>query len=256
MSTNGYENCVAGTFYGFTNNQNNTFHPGDTFDLQWGAIDGGTKSLNISLARQGGALLSQIAVGAVFNTSSNLYRLVTNKTANCTLEQYTWTIPTNFNTTNPQYQFGLFDASAKLGTGGNGLYGWLAWSPFFYVRDKSNVLMTSTSTNALLTGTGTAATLTASASTSATSTPTDGRTDSSNSKTLGIGVGVGVGGAAVILLVLLAVFFTRRRRRKYIPAQGEPNPTETSGMPVELPGQELSQGRKDTGSNRLYEMPG
>ncbi|GFF89618.1 hypothetical protein IFM61392_09744 [Aspergillus lentulus] len=230
--------------------QNNTFYPGDTFDLQWGAIDNGKTSLNISLARQGGALLSQIAVGAVFNTSSNLYRLVTNKTANCTLEQYTWTIPTDFDTTDPQYQFGLFDASAKLGTAGNNLYGWLAWSPFFYVRDKTS------STNALLTGTGTAATSTASASVPAMSTPTHEKTGSSNSKTLGIGVGVGVGGTAVILLVLLAVFCTRRRRRKYIPAQGRPNPAETSGMPVELHGQELSQGMKFTGSNRLYEMPG
>lgn len=61
MSTNGFENCVSGTFYGFTNSQNNEFHPGDTFNLQWGAIDGGKTALNISLARVGGTLIDQIA---------------------------------------------------------------------------------------------------------------------------------------------------------------------------------------------------
>jgi hypothetical protein len=135
-----------------------------------------------------------------------------------------------------------------LHTGGNDLYGWRAWSPFFYVRDKTKVPVISTSTKALLTGT-------ASASTPATSVATDGKTDSSNSKTIGTGVGVGVGGAVVILLVLLAVIFMRRRRRKYTLAPGEPNPAETSGMPLELPGHELSQRKKDTGSNTLYELP-
>jgi hypothetical protein len=71
MSTNGYENCVAGTFYGFSNSQNNTFYPGDTFDLQWGAIDNGKTALNITLARQGGALLDQI-VGTLFTRRLHL----------------------------------------------------------------------------------------------------------------------------------------------------------------------------------------
>lgn len=71
MSTNGYENCVAGTFYGFTNSKNNNFYPGHTFDLQWGAIDHGKTSLNISLARKGGALLDQI-VGALFTRHVHL----------------------------------------------------------------------------------------------------------------------------------------------------------------------------------------
>lgn len=61
MSTNGFENCVSGTFYGFTNSQNNEFHPGDVFNLQWGAIDGGKTALNISLGRVGGTLIDRIA---------------------------------------------------------------------------------------------------------------------------------------------------------------------------------------------------
>jgi hypothetical protein len=64
MSTNGFEDCVSGTFYGFTDSQNNEFHPSDTFDLQWGAINGGKTPLNISLARVGGTLIDQI-VGAL-----------------------------------------------------------------------------------------------------------------------------------------------------------------------------------------------
>lgn len=35
MSTDGYENCEPGTFYGFSDNENNEYHPGDIFHLQW-----------------------------------------------------------------------------------------------------------------------------------------------------------------------------------------------------------------------------
>lgn len=60
MSTNGYTDCVDGTFYGFTDTENNEFYPGQSLNLQWGAIDNGTLPLNISLGRVGGALVDQI----------------------------------------------------------------------------------------------------------------------------------------------------------------------------------------------------
>ena len=63
MSTNGYRDCEPGTFYGFSDTENNEFSPGDIFNLQWGAYNNGTLPLNISLGRVGGELLGQI-VGA------------------------------------------------------------------------------------------------------------------------------------------------------------------------------------------------
>lgn len=54
-----FEDCTTGTFYGFTNDKNNEFHPGDTFTIQWGAYDDYTP-LNITLARLGGSLVSDI----------------------------------------------------------------------------------------------------------------------------------------------------------------------------------------------------
>ncbi|RHZ57665.1 uncharacterized protein CDV56_101347 [Aspergillus thermomutatus] len=255
MSTDGFENCVSGTFYGFTDSENNEFHPGDTFNLQWGAIDGGNTPLNISLGRAGGTLIDKIVAGASFSTSSSLYRLVVNDTANCTLEQYSWAIPADFNTTNPQYQVGLFDASAKLGTAGVALYGWKSWSPYFYVREKSttttSTTATGTSATALLTGTGESAPSGVTATSTSTST-----SSGSNSSKIGIGVGVGVGGAAVILLLLFAVYFLRRRRRAN-PQEGAPAPIpETMSMaPAELPAVELP-GNKKQQRNVLYEMQG
>jgi hypothetical protein len=277
MSTNGYENCVRGTFYGFTDSQNNEFHPGDIFNLQWGAVDGGKTPLNISLGRVGGTLTDQIVgalaqsiaffsscsmrsniqrflAGASFTTTSSLYRLVVNETANCTLEQYSWAIPSDFNTTDPRYQIGLFDATAKLGTSGVALYGWIAWSPSFYVRDKSTTTTstsaTSTSATALLTGTGEPA--------PPTSTPTSTSTSSSNSSKIGIGVGVGVGGAAVILLLLLAFYFFRRRRRANAnPQEGASarvlEPSMHAAEVAELQAVELPGGKKQH-QNALYEM--
>lgn len=61
MSTGGYTNCEPGTFYGFNDKSNNEFWPGESINLQWGAIDNGTQSLNVSLFRPGGTLLDQIA---------------------------------------------------------------------------------------------------------------------------------------------------------------------------------------------------
>lgn len=57
MSTYGYENCVSGTFYGFTKTE---FNPGDTLNLQWGAIDDGATPLNITLGRAGGYIVDPI----------------------------------------------------------------------------------------------------------------------------------------------------------------------------------------------------
>ncbi|KAJ5712617.1 hypothetical protein N7493_009085 [Penicillium malachiteum] len=137
MSTNGYTNCTDGTFYGFTDTQNNEFYPGESWTLQWGAILNGSLPLNISLGRIGGALVDPIVTDATFSKDSSLYQLIYNETANCTLEQYTWAIPSDFNTSNPEYQIGLFDGGAIRGDDNNG---WRAWSPIFYVRDKSDAI--------------------------------------------------------------------------------------------------------------------
>ncbi|KAJ5219723.1 hypothetical protein N7468_008927 [Penicillium chermesinum] len=150
MSTGGYENCTRGTFYGFSDNANNEFWPGETVNLQWGAVDNGDRRLNLSLGRVGAR--------ATFTTDSNLYQLVSNTTANCTLEQYTWAIPSDFNTTNPEYQIGLFDGEANLGDNGIPLNGFISWTPAFYVRPKAeatSALKTASATG-LVTGTGTA----------------------------------------------------------------------------------------------------
>lgn len=65
MSTNGYTNCEAGKFYGFSDDENNQFSPGDIFNLQWGAVEDGTRPLNVSLAREGGQVLEQIVGGCI-----------------------------------------------------------------------------------------------------------------------------------------------------------------------------------------------
>lgn len=57
MSTNGFEDCVGGTFYGL----DTEYHPGDTINFQWGAISGQYNPLNITLSRYGGDLVDQIA---------------------------------------------------------------------------------------------------------------------------------------------------------------------------------------------------
>lgn len=61
MSTDGYENCEPGTFYGFSDNENNEYHPGDIFHLKWGTIgDPEYTPLNISFGRPGGSLIDEI----------------------------------------------------------------------------------------------------------------------------------------------------------------------------------------------------
>jgi hypothetical protein len=61
MSTKDFQNCVPGTFYGFTSTANNEFSPGDTFLLQWGAFDNGATPLNVSVGRVGGTLVGEVA---------------------------------------------------------------------------------------------------------------------------------------------------------------------------------------------------
>ncbi|RAH58046.1 hypothetical protein BO85DRAFT_487860 [Aspergillus piperis CBS 112811] len=230
MSTYGYENCVSGTFYGFTKTE---FNPGDTLNLQWGAIDDGATPLNITLGRAGGYIVDPIIVGAQFTETSALYQLVVNKTANCTLEEYSWAIPKEFNTTNPEYQIGLFNASVLLGADGIALFGWQAWSPDFYVRPAS----TST-TDATNTATGTASQTSttslspASVSASVSSSP-EPESQSSNTNTVGIGVGVGVGVAALAGILLGAYYFMRRRRKARIYSQSFWDGQQR--MPAELP---------------------
>lgn len=152
---------------------------------------------------------------ATFSTTSTLYQIVSNTTANCTLEQYSWAIPSDFNTSSPQYQIGLFDGSAVRGDNNNG---WRAWSPLFYIRDKSDAVSASAtaSVSGLLTATAQTsptATATSSSSTkSSTSTSNSSSQSSSNSTAIGVGVGVGVGVAALIALGLFWFFW---RRRKY-----------------------------------------
>ncbi|KAJ5785376.1 uncharacterized protein N7503_010588 [Penicillium pulvis] len=208
MSTNGYTNCVEGTFYGFTNTENNEFYPGESLNLQWGSIEDGELPLNITLGRPGGGLVDQIVVDATFSTTSTLYQIVSNTTANCTLEQYSWAIPSDFNTSSPEYQIGLFDGSALRGDNNNG---WRAWSPDFYIRDKSDAVSASktASVSGLLTAT---AQTSPTAATTSSSTSTSSSHSSSNSTAIGVGVGVGVGVAA---LIALGLFWFLWRRRKY-----------------------------------------
>ncbi|RAL04038.1 uncharacterized protein BO80DRAFT_422418 [Aspergillus ibericus CBS 121593] len=224
MSTYGYEDCVAGTFYGFTKTE---FNPGDTLNLQWGAIDDGATPLNVTLGRAGGYIVDEIIVGAEFTTNSALYQLVVNDTANCTLEEYSWAIPNDFNTTDPEYQIGLFNASVLLGADGNALFGWQAWSPDFYVRAVSTTTTGTSSTTTTVAASATSSNT--STTTSATTFPSSSATPSSsaasdnhtsNTETIGIGVGVGVGVAA-LAGVLLGVFYLLRRRQKaQVPSQG------------------------------------
>ncbi|RDH28817.1 hypothetical protein BDQ94DRAFT_174482 [Aspergillus welwitschiae] len=242
MSTYGYENCVSGTFYGFTKTE---FNPGDTLNLQWGAIDDGETPLNITLGRAGGYIVDPIIVGAQFTETSALYQLVVNETANCTLEEYSWAIPTDFNTTNPEYQIGIFNASVLLGADGNALFGWQAWSPDFYVRPASTTSTADSTSTATSTATGTetstasetSTTSLSSASTSASaSSSSETQSQKSNINTVGIGVGVGVGVAALAGILLGAYYLSRRRRKAQIPPQSF-GPVQQR-PPVELPATE------------------
>ncbi|KAE8152683.1 hypothetical protein BDV25DRAFT_150588 [Aspergillus avenaceus] len=255
MSTRGYENCKAGTFYGFTGSENNEFHPGDTFHLQWGAIKDGDLPLNISLGRAGGTLIDEIVSHAQFTTGGSLYKLVVNKTANCSLEQYSWAIPPDFNTTNPQYQIGLFDGTVRLGTADVPLFGWINWSPYFYVRDKSSSLSTSTTAASTSTIPSTATSDTAPTSSASSSSSTD--SDSTSPRNLGIGIGVGVGGFALLLLL---AFYLLRRRKKARQAAAMREPAVQYKRPaVNLPPVELPADNKYSSTHQgreVSELPG
>ncbi|PYH96821.1 hypothetical protein BO71DRAFT_417546 [Aspergillus ellipticus CBS 707.79] len=249
MSTQDFENCVAGTFYGFTRTE---YNPGDTLNLQWGAIDDGATPLNITLGRAGGTIIDEIVVGAQFTETSALYQLVVNETANCTLEQYSWAIPGDFNTTNPEYQIGLFNASVLLGADGNAFFGWQSWSPDFYVREVNSSTVTSTTVTANATGTATTASLTSSAQATSSSSPSASLgTHSSSSNTVAIGVGVGVGVAGLAGICFGALYFLRRRRKTHIPSQSSGDDDTT-----ELPPYELAAPTKPptTGAPRTYEL--
>ncbi|RAL16093.1 uncharacterized protein BO97DRAFT_182797 [Aspergillus homomorphus CBS 101889] len=252
MSTQGYTDCVPGTFYGLKNKEVN---PGDVLQLRWGAIDNGDTPLNISLGRRGGTLIDEITVGAKFTTTSSLYQLIVNDTANCTLEQYTWAIPSGFNTTNPQYQIGLFNATAKLGTYGIDLYGWISWSDYFYVREKGAATTTTTTSSTTSTG-STLTTSTATDGSSVTTSPASSHSSSSSSNSVGIGVGVGVGVGAAAILGALAFFLLRRRSKKkqrvVAPAQ---ETSEVAGSPLyELPAPAKKQPVPE--GTQMYELQG
>ncbi|OJJ51824.1 hypothetical protein ASPZODRAFT_138881 [Penicilliopsis zonata CBS 506.65] len=174
--------------------------------------------------------------------SLSLYRLVVNETANCTLELYSWAIPADFNTTDPQYQIGLFNASVLRGADGIALFGWQAWSPYFYVRDATTTAATATATatattasTALLTGTGETATSTSPSTSAPTFTSASLSTSAmSNTTKIGIGVGVGVGAAAIVIGL---VWFLLRRRRTALKDGLVPptEPSEPPPPPSELP---------------------
>lgn len=78
MSTNGYTNCVEGTFYGFTDTENNEFYPGESLNLQWGSIENGDLPLNISLGRIGGGLVDQIVGSCIHPSSPSSPRRIAN----------------------------------------------------------------------------------------------------------------------------------------------------------------------------------
>ncbi|PWY87713.1 hypothetical protein BO70DRAFT_200925 [Aspergillus heteromorphus CBS 117.55] len=250
MSTQGFENCVAGTWYGFTRTE---FNPGDTLNLQWGAIDDGSTPLNISLGRAGGSIIDEIVVGAKFTQTSALYQLVVNETANCTLEQYSWAIPGDLNVTDPEYQIGLFNASVELGADGIALFGWQSWSPDFYIQEanaSSTATATATNTMAMTAMTSaTTASSTSSAPSSSSSATSHTHTHTSSVNTVAIGAGVGVGAAALAGICFGVLYFLRRRRKTRALSQ-------RSGNVTDLPAYELPVPTKQSlpGGYRTYEL--
>ncbi|CRG92640.1 hypothetical protein PISL3812_09703 [Talaromyces islandicus] len=225
--TTSFENCEAGTFYGWDSDSNNEFHPGDTVLLQWGTLDNESTPLNLSLSRLGGTLVGDILEGAVFSTGGSIYRTTNFSSSNCTLDQYNWTIPLSFNTTDPTYQLGLFNASTLRGTDGNNLWGFLGWSAIFHVEPIATTTTTAGKTTATATKTNVdnnPATMTTS-STSTSQTPSSSAGLSGGAKA-GIGVGVTFGALALVGL-LIFIFFRRKK------ASGYTNP-ETQILPVEM----------------------
>lgn len=189
---------------------------------------------------------------------------MSNTSANCTLEQYTWAIPSHFNTTDPLYQLGLFDGAAKLGDNNTPLNGWIAWSPDFYVRKKSEATSASASASAtgMITGTGSLASATATATTTSSASPSSSAdSSSSNATSIGVGVGVGVGGAALIAAGAFW-FFWRRRKAQKAGTTGDAGAAELAGGAVsvsELPGTRLTAQaarQAEAKPGGFHEMPG
>lgn len=171
---------------------------------------------------------------ATFNVNGNPYQLVINETANCTLETYSWTIPSNLNTTAPKYLLGLFDGDADLGTDGIADYGWMYWSPYFYVQEKSSTTSASSRATVTVLVTGAAATIV----TTPISSPTSSPNSSSESTKIGVGVGVGVG-VALLIALGLGWFLNRLKKSRSNGDGGNYKPTPTAELPdtylAELP---------------------
>ncbi|KAJ5413800.1 hypothetical protein N7509_000427 [Penicillium cosmopolitanum] len=154
------------------------------------------------------------------------------------MESYSWTIPLNIDTAAPKYLLGLFDGDAELGTDAIADYGWISWSPYFYVREKSSTTSASSSVTVTTPVTGTAATITNTPIFSPNSSPNS----SSESTKIGVGVGVGIG---VALLIALGFgWFLNRLKKSRRNGEGvnyeeggnnEPTPT------AELPDTYLSE---------------
>ncbi|QKX63058.1 uncharacterized protein TRUGW13939_10226 [Talaromyces rugulosus] len=254
--TTSFENCKSGTFYGLGGDQNK-FQPGETVLLQWGAYDDLSTPLNVSLSRWGGALVGDILEGALFSLGGSIYRTTNYSSSNCILDQYNWTIPLSFNTTDPQYLIGLFNASTVRGMDGNDLWGFMGWSPIFYVEPTTTTTTTTTTTAA---GTTTTTTTTAAGTTTTTaavaagaatataakpdannnpaatttSSASSSPTSSSDSAGLsggtkaGIGVGVALGVLALVG-VFIFIFFRRRRAAGYTNTETQKSPVEIGG---------------------------
>ncbi|KAK2766903.1 hypothetical protein FQN54_006218 [Arachnomyces sp. PD_36] len=252
------EDCVPGEFYGFpdTEDEEDYLHPGETFQLQWGAYEDGA-ALNVTLVRGGGAFVAPIAEGAVFSTSSSLYRLYS-PSDGCTLQQYNWTIPSDLDTSNPRYQLGLFNADTERGADGVELAGFLSWSPYFYLGPEPEP--TSAPTTLIATDNG-RPTETSAPANSITSSPSPSPPPSSSSglstgATAGIAAGAGVVGLA--LLIFLFWFFRRRRSAAkaappYVASQDEKRPISTQKAPV--PRQTVIH-EMDAGNAGFNEAPG
>lgn len=195
--------------------------------------------------------LTKSIADVTFSTTSSLYQIVSNTTANCTLEQYTWAIPSDFDVSNPKYQIGLFDGGAIRGDNNNG---WRSWSPAFYVREKNSAIsasMTATTTGLLTATAQTSATVTAtptttsSSSATATTSSSNHNSSGSSSTAVGVGVGVGVGCAALIAAGAFWFIWRRRRGKRGTRLDEDGRPGESVELPVK-PVQELGGGVIDS----------
>jgi hypothetical protein len=215
---------------------------------------------------------------ARFSPTNDTFRFVVNETANCTLEQYIWAIPPGFDTSNPEYQIALFDATVDRGAFGNPLAGWIVWSPLFYVRELmsdtttttttttssssasetaiATAATTSTSSTALLTGTATGKPAPTPTPTATSSSPPESGNGSPDASDVQIGVGVGVGVGGFLLVLLFGWFLLRRRKRTRQNQPGRTSPPPMSTAHAELDANEIVQAPGETKGRNVYEMPG